>query len=383
MKNLSLLFLAAFTAWALPVVSRDLATRKIPNASLLSGVKLLGLTLAVFAVCTGLGYAGRLDSFLNAAFYWMFGLHLLWAAFAGIALWYAEIWPAGDAKFFMLVAAALPLANPYLKNFPSFLFLSLLINIFVAAAFWAVGSHIASGFASASPSDFFAEMGRDLKKRFAGLAEGKNGAVLAVYALNLGFLFLVQQVVSLEARGFVGRFFTRADLLFFFLFILWDKVGEVFSSRRWTLIAGVCYAVYFFLGYFLFRERLWLLLTAAGTNVLKFGLILFVGRFMLEFLMERKDTVYLTPAELELGTVLSSKSVREFKANPVFEGLFEDCFKDGLTEEQLAALREWLKKLPVHDPRVEAVRGRPFALWIFAGAALLLALDRNIAGLLR
>ena len=37
----------------------------------------------------------------------------------------------------------------------------------------------------------------------------------------------------------------------------------------------------------------------------------------------------------------------------------------------------------MHDPRVEAVRGRPFALWIFAGAALLLALDRNIAGLLK
>jgi hypothetical protein len=383
MKSLSLLFLAAFTVWALPVVSRDMATRKIPNASLLNGVKLLALTLAVYAGYTAFGYAGRANSFLNASFYGLFCLHLFWAALAGIILWYAEVWPAGDAKFFILVAAALPLANPYLKNFPGFLFLSLLINIFVAAAFWAVGSHIASGFASASPSDFFSEMGRDVKKRFADLSAGKNSFTLAVYALNLGFLFLVQQVISLEARGFVGRFFSRADLLFFFLFILWDKVGEVFSSRRWILIGGACYVLYFFAGYFLFRERLWLLLMAAGSNVLKFGLILFFGRFMLEFLMERKDTVYLTAAELEPGTVLSSKSVRVFKSNPAFEGLFDDCFKDGLTEEQVAALREWLKKVPVQDPRVEAVRGRPFALWIFAGAALLLSLDRNIAGLLK
>ena len=99
--------------------------------------------------------------------------------------------------------------------------------------------------------------------------------------------------------------------------------------------------------------------------------------------MERKDTRYLSVAELEPGAVLSSKAAREFKANPVFEGLFDDCFKDGLTEEQVAAVREWLKKLPVRDPKVEVVRGRPFALWIFAGAALLLALDRNIVGLLR
>jgi hypothetical protein len=37
----------------------------------------------------------------------------------------------------------------------------------------------------------------------------------------------------------------------------------------------------------------------------------------------------------------------------------------------------------VPDPKVEIVAGRPFALWIFAGAALTLILDRNIAGLLR
>jgi hypothetical protein len=81
--------------------------------------------------------------------------------------------------------------------------------------------------------------------------------------------------------------------------------------------------------------------------------------------------------------VLSTKSAREFRANPVFDGLFDDCFKDGMTEEQAAAVRDWLKKLPVRDPRIEAVRGRPFALWIFAGAVLQLVLDRNIAGLLK
>lgn len=383
MTVLQLLFLAAFTAWALPVVSRDMATRKIPNAGLLTGLKLLGAGLAAHAALTALGYAGRADSYLNASFYWLFCVHLLWSAVAGIALWYAEIWPAGDAKFFMLVSAALPLANPMLRNFPSFLFLSLLINIFLAAAFWAVGSYLASGFYAASPSDYFAEMRRDAARRLGELSSGRNAAALAGYFLNLGFVFLLQQVLTLEARGFVSRFFSRADLLFFFLFILWDKIGDVFRSRRWVLVSTACYLVYFFAGWFLFRERLWLLLGTAGLNVLKFSLILFFGRFLLEFLMERKDTVYLTAAELEPGTVLSAKAARELKGNPVFDGLFDDCFKDGLTAEQVEALRGWLKRLPVPDPKVETVRGRPFALWIFAGAALLLAFDRNLAGLLK
>jgi len=383
MKTISMFFLAAFTAWAASVVSRDLATRKITNSSIKTGLKLLAAGLAAFGVYTWLGYAGRAQSFLNYNFYGMFFMHLFWSALAGIILWYAEVWPAGDAKFFILVSAALPLANPYLKNFPGFLFLSLLINIFVAAAFWAVGSYLASGFASASPSDFFSEIWRDLKKRLAELAAGKNKFAVAAAILNLGFVFLLQQVLSIEARGFVSRYIARADLLFFFLFILWDKVGDVFRSRRWIYISSACYLLYFFLGYFLFRERLWLMFVTAGSNLFKFGLLLFFGRFMLEFLMERKDTRYLTPAELELGTVLSAKAAREFKSNTAFEGLFDDCFKDGLTEEQLIGLKEWMKKLPVPDPKVEVIVGRPFALWIFAGAALLLAFDRNIAGLLR
>ncbi|MBI4352222.1 MAG: hypothetical protein HY550_12370 [Elusimicrobia bacterium] len=383
MKYVSLLFLAAFTAWSASVVSRDLATRKISNASIRTGFKLLAAALAALGLYTWLGYAGRVDSFLNAKFYLFFCQHFLWSAAAGIILWYAEIWPAGDAKFFILVSAALPLADPYLKNFPSFLVLSLLINIFVAAAFWAVGSHIASGFASASPSDFFSRIWGDVKKRLADMAGEKNKPAIAAAALNLGFLFLLQQVLALEARGLIGRLFSRADLLFFFLFILWDKVSGLFRSRRWFYLSAACYLLYFFLGYFLFRERLWLLLLSSVANLFKFGLLLFFGRFMLEFLMERKDIRYLTAAELEPGLVLSSKACRDIKANPDYTERFEDCFKDGLTEEQVAAVREWLGKLRLQDPRVEVVRGRPFALWIFAGAALLLALDRNIVGLMR
>lgn len=383
MNTVSLIFLAVFTAWAARVVARDMATRKIPNASVLAGAKLIAAGIAAAALYTWLGHAGRVQSFLNANFYLLFAVHVFWSAAAGVILWYAEVWPAGDAKFFMLVSAALPLADPYLRGFPNYLFLNLLINIFVAAAFWAVGGYLASGFTSVAPADFFAGLRDDVKRRFGELAGGRNRAAAALLVVNMGFLFLLQQVLSMEARGFVSRFFSRADILFFFMFILWDKVGAAFASRRWAVFSGVCYALYFLLGFLLFRERLLALLAAAGMNVLKFSLLLFVGRFMLEFLMEKKDTVSVTAAELEPGMVLSSASARTLRGNPVFDGLFEDCFKDGLTDEQSEALKGWLTRLPVRDPKIEIVRGRPFALWIFAGAALLLTLGRSIAGFFR
>jgi hypothetical protein len=146
-------------------------------------------------------------------------------------------------------------------------------------------------------------------------------------------------------------------------------------------VAG--YLLYFGLGYFFFPDRLWLVGSAALKNVFRFSIILFFGRFMLEFMMEKKDARFAGPAELEPGVLLSAKTARTLRENPIFEGLFDDCFKDGLTEEQLEAVRGWMAKLEVREPKIEIVVGRPFALWIFAGAALTLVLDRNIAGLLK
>jgi hypothetical protein len=383
MKAVSLLFLAAFTAWAVRVVAGDLASRKIYNSSIRTGLKLLAAGLLACGLWTCLGYAGRSQSFLNAGFYALFAAHLFWTALAGMILWYAEVWPAGDAKFFMLVSAALPLANPYIRNFPGFLYLTLLINIFVAAGLWVLGSFVASGFGSASPAEFFAAQWGGVKERFSPPAGGAGRAAAAASLLNVGLLFLLQQVLTMEARGLLARFFARPDMLFFFLFILWGKVGDAFRSRRWVLASGACYLAYLGLGLFFFRDRLWLMLGAAASNLIKFGLLLFVGRFLLEFLMERKDARYVTAAELAPGAVLSVKAANSLKANPAFEGMFDDCFKDGLTAEQVEALKTWLGKLQVPDPKVEIVAGRPFALWIFAGAALTLILDRNIAGLLR
>ena len=378
MRIVSLTFLAVFTGWCVSVVGRDMATRKIPNAHIKGGLAIFAGFLAVFGLYTALGYAGKEAVYLNLNFYPLLAAHVFWSALAGIILWYAEFWPAGDAKFFILVSASLPLANPELRNFPHYLFLSLLINIFVAAALWAVGSYVASGFQSASPSYFFGELWGDVKKRLGMLTEGKNKLLAAASLVNLGFLFLLQQILNMEARGFLARFIGRTDVLFFFMFILWDKIGGVFASRRWLYISMASYAVYLISGYFLFPDHLMVMALASLKNVFRFSLLLFFGRFMLEFLMEKKDIQNLTARELEPGMVLSTKAARTLKENAAFEGAFDDCFRDGLTADQVGELKEWMGKLTVHEPKIEIVRGRPFALWIFAGAALLLALDGNI-----
>jgi hypothetical protein len=253
----------------------------------------------------------------------------------------------------------------------------------VTAALWILGGFIASGFYSASPSDYFSGVWSDIKRRVAVLNSGKNKLAASACLLNMSFLFLLQQIFALEARGFISRFFARSEILFFFMFILWDKLGDAFSSRRWVYISAGSYALYFIGGFFYFPEHLWLLAGGALRNVFRFTMLLLLGRFMLEFLMEKKDIYYLSARELEPGMVLSSKAALILKQNTAFEGAFDDCFKDGLSVEQIEELKNWLGKLTVPDPKVEVVRGRPFALWIFAGAVLSLVLDHNLAGLLK
>ncbi|MBU2573123.1 MAG: hypothetical protein KKH28_03485 [Elusimicrobia bacterium] len=385
MKLFSLAYLAVFSVWAVTVVNIDLASNKIPNARIALGAKLMLLALGLHMLNTYLGGRGAVISYLNWNFYLMWCAHVFWAVLAGLILWYSEIWPAGDAKFFMLTAAWLPLINPFIKNFPGYLFLSLLINIFVAAALAALGAFIASGCHQAGPSDFFRELSGDIKKRFAGLAgeNKKNRWLLPAYAANLTFLFLLQQILCAEAGNFMSRFLSRTELIYFALFFLWNKIGGVFKSKKWLYAVLVCYILYFFAGYFYFHDRLVTLVLHSLVNVFKFSLLLFFGRFLLEFLMEKKDTVYVGPGELRTGMILSAGAAGTLKANPAFEGAFDDCFKDGLSGEQLVLVREWLKKMPVRDPKVEMVKGRPFALWIFAGAAISLIFDKTLLNLLK
>ena len=361
------------------MVRTDMASNKIPNSEIVLGFKLLVAALLLLAATTFLGYKGWVPAFPTWSFYPRWGAHVFWSVLASVSLWYGEVWPAGDAKFFMVIAGALPLINPQMRNFPNYLFLMLLINTFLSAALFAVGSFMAEGFARSSPGEFLGEMFADLKKRFHSL----GGVRSAAYALNLAAVFILQQLLNLESRGILSRVFSRVEILYFFLFFLWGKMGAFFRSRRWTLASAVFCALYLGIGLLFFRERLFTMTMAAVSNVLRFSLLLFLGRFVFEVLLEKKDTVFLSREEIVQGVTLSSKSVAMLKGNPVFEGAFDDCFRDGLSAAQAELLRGWMTKMPVESPKIEAVKGKPFALWILVGAVISLVLNRNLANILK
>lgn len=69
MSALSAVLFVIFAAWAVGVVNVDLATKKIPNAKLVAGLKLLLLAAGALFVNTLLGLYGSTTDFLNPVFY--------------------------------------------------------------------------------------------------------------------------------------------------------------------------------------------------------------------------------------------------------------------------------------------------------------------------
>jgi hypothetical protein len=380
MNQISLIALIVFAGWGIAVVKEDFEVQKILNKKILLGIKLFGLFFLAMAYNSYLGYAGKVDSFLNIDFYGLWVIHFAWTFLAAIILWYGEIWPAGDAKFFILISSCLPLINPFIKTFPHYLFLSLLINVFVVAALFAFINYVSEGIRKASPGDFFNEQWQALRTRAIALSEegGLKKFYIFFYAINIGFIFLLHQIFAMELKNTFGDIILRTEIIYFILFFLWEKVAENFRSKKWVYISLIAYGIYFISGYFLFPYRLMDLLMIALMNVLKFSVILFVGRYMFEFIMEKKDTYYVEAGELMPHMVLSSKMMRTLRDNSVFEGAFDDCFKDGLTPEQIDLLSDWLSKLKVEKPKIEIIKGRPFALWIFVGAVIFLLFNNNI-----
>lgn len=381
MDAVSWLLLAFLLPLMLRVVREDSATRKIRNHLVVAGAKTLLAALALHYAAAAFGVGNPV--FGHGLFYLRFAQHLLLSVMAGLLLWYAEIWPAGDAKFFMVLSASVPLLVPEIRNFPSYLYLNLLVNIFVMASVYTVSEFLVPQQGRPSGLGLLAALLRDARAAaFSGFSAARVPR-LALSFFSVAFLFLLQQALMLDARSGAGRFLLKPEAIFFFVFVLWEKIGALLSGGIWRYITPACYAAYLAAGYFMFREHMLAVFYAAGANVLKFSMLFMVGRFLLSFMLDKRDAVYVGPGDLAPGMVLSPLERRRLRQDTEIGVEFEDNFRDGLTPEQVELLRSWLGKLNVPDPRLEMVKGRPFALWIAAGTAAYLAVGKNLVVLLK
>lgn len=411
-------------AAAFAVIRQDSLRRRIPNAVL----RLLALGILA-------GYV-LLSARFVAAFYRDGALSAGASLLAGVALWRLGVWPAGDAKLFILLAWLAPLAEPALAAQRWRLPLVLLLNTFIPAAavilaaggFWFWHTRLRHG------AGFLGQMGlcrfpEYAAKRHAELkAQGRRAGLRLRVALTRRPGRLASSLADQCAMAGAGAAFMTAAqgwaggvwaALIFCVF--WD--GARRSVGAWTarLAAGAAVACLWSLGApaaeLGSRFGLWLLFSlgmAAGRGALSFvmgarekfialawvaGPLLaaapwalgaaggwerwawagLFGGFAwgLALLFLEEDGFILPPDRVTPSLVPSPATLAAVAEDAEFsERHFRRVYPDGLTSRQAAALRGWAGRRGL--AHLSFRRTRPFAAWICLGGGLSVLLGRDL-----
>lgn len=358
-----------FAALGLLIVYEDFQTHKIRNVRILSGLTICALGYAVL-----LGVRLWTGSGVPADFFGRAAVHGLLSLIIALSFWQTDIWPAGDAKLFILAAVLLPLIDLNPPRFPSALFLVLLINIFIPcmaltllsivfqyARKWVQGT-TSPGWLVLQWRDFFQAKARGLAPQDLKMLLGFLSLFLAGTAVRF---------VLLRASSY---WLTVHALFYLLLYLYWDLLSSLMKDKLGTALIFLSVA-YLALGVVFFPSSLGAHLRYAFGMYVGFG-----GLFMLLRTALESGTKALEGRVLDAAAVQAGMVPLDLKLDPRFNWEdFGPLSRDGLSERQAEQLRAWAQPL-APSLRLITVSGdsRAFAGWIIGGAALTLLLRTDI-----
>jgi hypothetical protein len=348
----------------------------------------------IFAVCVvgyGLqfalsvaGHFGLAHRYLFYRFYPAAAIHIAISLAAALALWILDIWPAGDAKLFILCATFVPLINPTQRAFPYYLSLNLLVNTFVLAALFILASVTVSlakelkalGIAGAMAKlrSWPESATRALRERAARWKESVPVAV------NTAGLFLAQTIARPILAGRLHSWASSPIIIYLLLFALWDNLKRFVSNGPLALVSGV--GVMAFIASGLFGGSARPLLAPFLARWLGFGVFFGPARALLDLYVTKRASRLVDCRDIAPGMILSEESLAFLRRDrEYFSRHFTPIFKDGLSAAQAQALKQWLLGLPAGSNSIEILNAAPFGVWIIVGTLFTLAARRDAASL--
>ncbi len=411
------------------MVRTDMAGQKIRNRHLVAAVAAASACYLLLYGHSLFGREGLAAGYLTFPFYRDAGIYVACSMLAAFTLWWTDMWPAGDAKLFMLLSLLFPLLTLPGRFDPWRSPVSILINVFIpASAFLLVRSTWFVWRVYMEPQgEFLARLGwsrlpeyllQARRSVWAWLRGGVSGAA----ADPLGFLArclrwlvsmaFVSGVVSLLS-GRVGSTLLVSGVCFG-LMLAWQKAEQRLGA--WVVSGGAALACAFlvdwnepasFLRFFsglsvfslstqwgmsltrrLLEERGLVLAPVLG--VFGWGLPMSVvyaiggaglGRTFLVWavlggafgicyiflkILEEQDRPCVAPDGLVPNLVLAPSFIERLRADPDFEIEDGDTFyADGLMPWQVDPLKHWCARNGVVLVPLRSTMS--FALWIFLG----------------
>ncbi len=354
--------LAFFIAVGVIASISDIKTRRISNWLIFSS----GLLIICEHILFWNAFPLPQPSF-GAEFYRMALFHLGLCGLSALVLWYYRIWPAGDAKFFVIMGLFLVTLRPNIAGFPNWLFLKFLTNIFIPASIFIVAIHIVEWVPSVrrviprltlwSVFEGGAHLFRQKKSEFQW-ANLQYGFFLAWNVV--AFVVLSEYIFVVVPTNFQGLL----RLLFYFLlFVAWNKAPQ-FLKQSFLSIGMLLLIIV--LGKILHRNVLHSIGTATASSLM-FLVLFSLVRFALN-LLDLGQIVSCPIGQLKQGDVLSYDSWQYVvqackKADPSF---LLTRYADGLSSEEICFVRKCCSS--ELDKSLEVFQTRPFAPWIFLGA---------------
>lgn len=444
--------------WGL-VAASDYKQRKIRHRHLAFGLKFALVCYALMLASTALGERGLVSVYYHWNFYSDLGGYLASTAVAAMALWWARIWPAGDTKLFLFLAAVYPMMKVSSSFQSGWLFLSVLINIFLpacAAIFLQAARHVWRT-RLRHIKEFWAQMGlrrwlgyvREKSREFllGALGEAREdcawarqnpGAVL-LKACGWVLSMVVMAALSCAVKDFLGSALLRTLFCFAVLYLA-NRLRSLIG-RTYGWIPAVFLIVFLairrpeFLGPELWRAfgalavfSLFLQLGIKWTVGLMAGQVLmlalpFVGLLMgliprglasrfssflgagpvlawaLQFLplaclgvffgltwtfvraWDNEDHPDIPRDKILSYMVLHHSFLSQLAQDEDFHAEhFSAPYADGLTEEQVVALKAWCASHGIET--VPLATTMAFSHWIFLGYFITCLLGRHVLSLI-
>jgi hypothetical protein len=309
-----------------------------------------------------------------------FGVNSLFGLGVGFFMWWVHLWAAGDAKLFAVFTFLVPVdfySKFHVRWFPSF---ALLYNIFVCALAvvcvdfaYKLARRAAASRRSGEMREF---IDRYINRKAARQYIGERWKPVLRLVLGLIFSFLITSLIrkylGVAVEKIIPWKFTinlkdveiNESIIFLLVFLLFRPLSRLYQNLVFYYITIFSLGSYIL--YFIFINSSFKIVT----ELMHFGgmsILLLAFRKVYEFYSERINVTVVPLENLLAKTILSKKTLQKIELDDkeFFKKHFELIYADGLTEDQIAALKEWKKEDPV-----EISGTIPFAPCIMAGVVV-------------
>ncbi len=308
-------------------------------------------------------------------------LNSFMATLVAFFMWRLGAWAAGDAKLFIVFSLLLPLKyywQAYFHFFPSFvllinIFLSVFIYLFIRACLFFVYSFYLKFF-----------KGKEFKKRkkikrekgFV-LQKIKNQISVLLFFISIFMVFgLFRETIELYLSVSVESL----QIFVFGMFIVFSGfLFGFFQKKFFFWVALFIFVLVLGTGLFLDSSLAWRVLYSSVKTMLIFMIVFSFFRIIIDFYVA-KTSVRIVPLEnLSENTNLFEIDFNKIKEDKDFyKKYFSRVYPDGLTGEQVVAVKKWAKEKQEFLKGVRVYQPFSFVPWMFLGLVITIILRSSL-----